>query len=194
MTDHEVGPDPEPSSGSADRFRGVLVIAVAVVLGALLLGWAIDDDETSLGSAEQDQVASPTTVAADAGTTTTVPGPTTVPPPDSTTTTAPAVRPPAQVRVLVLNGSGKSGAAGRGAAFFTKAGYATADPGNAPKPGASAVYYAEGYQAEAEAIATTLKVDSARLLQPLDPDAPPVPDLQDAKVVVVAGNDGTITF
>ena len=194
MTDHEVDPEPEPSPGPAGRFRGALVIAAAVVLGGLLLAWAIDDDENEAAIAEQEQVSSPVTVAAEGGPTTTVPA-TTAPPTDSTTTTTvPVVRPPAQVRVLVLNGSGQSGVAARGATFFTDAGYATAEPANAARPGASVVYYAEGYRAEAEAIANALEVDPARLLRPLDPDAPPVPDLDDANVIVVAGNDDAITF
>lgn len=177
-----------------DTFRGVLVLAAAVAVGALLLAGAVVEEGSDTADAggertsEQSAGDDPSTAPAGGSTTTT----TTEPSP--TTTAPPSARQPAEVRVLVLNGSGRAGEAGRGTQFFVDAGYEVADPQNAPAPGPSAVLYVEGFEAEAEAAAAALGVDAAAVVRPLDPAAPPAPDLQGANLVVVAGSDGAIAF
>jgi hypothetical protein len=183
-------------SAGSDTFRGVLVIAAAVVVGILLLSRGLaDDDQTAIadeepaaesdgGEAEGEAVAPPDGEATTPSTE----------PPATTPAEPPAARQPGEVSVLVLNGSGRSGEAGRGAQFFTDAGYVAADPQNAPSPGPSVIWFAEGYAAEAEAAAAALGVDAAAVVRPIDPAAPPIADLQGANLVVVAGTDGTIAF
>lgn len=189
-------------SAGASAARGIAVIVVAVAIGLLLLNRGLDDDEVVAGADEE-----PTVVegadeeaegeAQDATTTeTTVAGEPTVTTAAGVTTTTPATeaRPAGEVTVLVLNGSGQQGAAGRGAAFFTEQGYLTADPKNALENGPSAIYYAEGFAAEADAAAAALDLDPALVLQPLDPAAPPIDDTQGAQLIVMAGTDGVISF
>jgi hypothetical protein len=195
-------------------YRGVLVSVVAVVVGALLLNQAVVDDEVPAAAGGP-----PATVpvpadgsedeggpdGAEAGDPGDEPGagsggegeeaaPPAPAPDEDPTPERPAPRPPSEVRVLVLNGSGRTGEAGRGAQFFTEAGYVAADPRNAPAPGPSAIYHAEGFAAEAAAVAEALGVDAGAVVAPIDPAAPPIDDLQGAAVVVVAGTDGTIGF
>ena len=64
---------------------------------------------------------------------------------------------PAEVKILVLNGSGLVGVAGQATDILNGKGYTTIPPANAPaKVPATVVYYTEGYQADAEAIAAAL--------------------------------------
>lgn len=102
------------------------------------------------------------------------------------------VRPPAEVRVLVLNGAGTQGIAARGTEMLQAASYLTAAPKNADALGASTILYIDGYAAEAQAVAAVFGPGLDAIVQPLDPAAPPVADLQDAAVVVVLGNDDVI--
>lgn len=107
----------------------------------------------------------------------------------TTTTTAAGVRPPAEVSVLVANGSGEAGLAGELSDQVGDAGYETAEPSNVREDvtvPASAVYHADGYEAEAAALAATLT--------PVPPVAPfpdpaPVDDLRGATILLVVGPD-----
>ncbi|MGH9183247.1 MAG: LytR C-terminal domain-containing protein [Acidimicrobiales bacterium] len=115
--------------------------------------------------------------------------PTTTEPLDRTTTTAPSEpKDPAQVTVLVANGSGVSGAAGRFTTTVKEAGYATAEPANATVSDleTSAVYFAPGFEPDAAAVAALLT--PAPEVAPL-PDPTPVGDLRGANVVIVLGKD-----
>lgn len=155
--------------------RGAALVAVAVLIGALLLARGLDEGE--LVSADDGG-------SEDGGEQTdgTTPGGTAV----STTTTQPPPRAPADVRILVANGSGVPGAAGRRTDELATAGYTTLEPANAAPAPATAIYYAEGFQAEATAVGTALGA-AAGAVQPL-PEPPPVDPL-DANVVVVLGPD-----
>lgn len=210
MSEEDGGAGTDRASGS-QLVRGVLVLAVAVALGAALLGWAVADEDE---------------LATTAGSTTTT---TTEPPTEDEGEVEPAVpvdgddaadgagdeaepdepagdtdadegedptvaRQPGEVRVLVLNGSGGAGVAARGTRFFAESGYQGADPRNAPAPGPSVIYFAEGYELEARAAAAALGVDAAQVVEPLDPADPPTDDLQEAHLVVVAGTDGVVSF
>lgn len=156
--------------------RGALLIAAAVLLGAGLLANGFNDDHSILS----DTGSTPTTGKS----TTTVPtGSTVVQPHD-----------PAQVKVLVLNGSGKSGVAKAGADVLKAANYTTLEPSNA-KGGTvatSIVYFVPGYDADAAAVTAKLGLP-ASAAQPL-PTPPPaeVADPKDAHIVVVVGSDAPI--
>lgn len=107
----------------------------------------------------------------------------------TSTTSVPGARPPADVSVLVANGSGVSGAAGELTDRVGEAGYETAQPANIRDDGTvrgSTVYYAEGYAAEANALAATLTPPPP--VAPM-PDPAPVDDLRGATVLLVVGPD-----
>lgn len=110
------------------------------------------------------------------------------------TTTSPldTVRAPAEVRTLVLNAGGPQGIAGRATELLQAASYLTSAAKNADVNGPSVIYYAEGYQAEALAVASVFGPGLESLVQPLDTANPPSVDLQQATVVVVVGNDDVI--
>jgi hypothetical protein len=154
-----------------------LLIGVAVILGAALLAQSFRDD----GS----------TVAGGTDTTTTVKRN------DSSTTTTSVPQPhdPATVKVLVLNGSGKSGIAKAGADQLKAANYTTLDPANASTANAittSVVYFQPGYDGDAQQIAAKLGL-APTAAQPL-PTPPPaeVGDPKDANVVVLIGTDAPV--
>jgi hypothetical protein len=160
--------------------RGLLLIAVAVITGVLLLNAGFDDggsaNPTTDGGGSADTTASPDTtgVGPDGSNTTAV-------------TTPVSVRPPNQVKVFVANAAGIQGAAGRTADALIAAGY-VAVPGNSPtRVEATAIYYTEGFEAEAQAVAATLGVP-ATSVQPM-PTPPPVAEIEGAQVLVVLGPD-----
>lgn len=77
--------------------------------------------------------------------------------PTSTTAPAPgttvALRPPAEVTVVVLNSIGLDGAAGRMSSNLSEAGYQTLTPDNfEPEQNPSRIWYREGFAAEAAAL------------------------------------------
>jgi hypothetical protein len=168
------------SAGGATA-RGIALIAVAVVLGFVLLSSGLDDDTTvEAGSAEN----ATTTTVAEGGTDGSTPG-------STTATTSATPKPPNEVRVLVANGSGVQGAAGTMNDAIKAKGYIGLDPknaaGNVPT---TVVYFAEGYQREAAAVATAIGADPATV-QAM-PNPPPLEDpaaLQDANVLIVLGPD-----
>ena len=114
---------------------------------------------------------------------------------DTTTTMASAARPPGQVTVQVLNATDRSGIAGQGTDLLSLAGYSTIPAGNALEQQDSGIYYAEGFEAEALAVAETLGSGLESLVQPLDPTATLSDDPADAgmaDIVVVLGIDDAI--
>ena len=74
---------------------------------------------------------------------------------------AAAPRPPADVKVLVANGSGVNGAAGAQTTELEALGYVTASPTDAERVTATVVYFTDTYQPEAEALATAIGADPA---------------------------------
>ncbi|MEY2402635.1 MAG: LytR cell envelope-related transcriptional attenuator [Acidimicrobiaceae bacterium] len=155
--------------------RGALLIAAAVILGAGLLANGFRDDHTASGSSP-----SPTT------TKTTVAG--------ATTTPVVQAHDPAQVKVLVLNGSGKSGVAKAAKDQLAAANYTVLEPGNAAGGTitASIVYFVPGYDADAGTIAAKLGLP-ASAAQPLPNPLPPtVADAQGANIVVIIGTDAPV--
>jgi hypothetical protein len=154
----------QPAGGS---LRGALLVAAAVVLGVVLIRSGLDtDDALSAGSGSS-------------GTTTTT---------DGATTTSVAARPPGEVVVLVANGSGVDGAAGRLTTTIAEAGYQTATETNTPRVPTTTIYFTPGYEREAAALARTLSPDAAPATEAM-PSPAPVSDLAGAHVLVVLGPD-----
>lgn len=170
--------------------RGLVLIIVAVLLGVVLLNAtdepfttvddrsatgsdrdrddpAVDEESDDVGGLDDDDVTTDTTATTDAS----------------------APRPPGEVTVLVANGSGVAGAAARFTEQVAASGYVTAEPANmrgGARADASVVYYTEGYEAEAAALAATLS--PVPVVEPL-PEPAPVDDLRGAAVLLVLGPD-----
>ena len=108
--------------------------------------------------------------------------------PPETAGTAPAVRPPANVRILALNASPVGGAAGRVGARLSDAGYDVLPPLDNPRrEGTASVLYRPTFQAEAGVVASLVglgpdAVKPAGGAVPPGPGGPP-------DVVVVVGED-----
>jgi hypothetical protein len=102
----------------------------------------------------------------------------------STTTTFP-VRPPQEVRVVVLNSVGLAGAAGRKTQELADSGYQTQQAGDfEPEQDPSRIWYREGFAAEANALLDFLP---GATVEPL-----PDPELESgADVVLVLGSGYT---
>ncbi|HVM09790.1 MAG TPA: LytR C-terminal domain-containing protein [Acidimicrobiales bacterium] len=168
-------------SAGAAMGRGVLLLAVALVIGIVLLN-ATDDQPPGTdvaagsssgrsgdGNANDDDATAATT--------------TTAPP-----TTLPAARNPAEVKVLVANGSTVKGAAGGARNKLIEAKFNVLSPIDAPTKGnESAVYFTAEYQADANAVAAALGIP-VQLVKAM-PTPPPVPDLKTSNVLVVLGTD-----
>lgn len=165
--DHSFG----RSAGSA-ALRGAGLLAIAVILGIVLLNSADGGDFDAVSAGGKTTQTEVTTTLAPATTTTTV-----------------ALRPPAEVKVLAANGTNTKGLAGKYKDKLRAAGYnALAPTDTTTKPVAkSAVYFAPGYQGEAGAVAAAVGLP-ASAVQPM-PAKPPVLNLQSANILVVVGGD-----
>lgn len=170
-------PQPPSTPGQGSVARGVVLVAVAVVIGLLLLR---DDD----GSPTQVAVGSDTAAEVDDGS---APPDAADDPAQTTTSTTLAPRDPAEVKVLVANGSGTNGAAGGTTDALEALGYVTATPSNAERVASTVVYYTTGFQAEAEALAAAIGAPPESVT-PM-PAVAPVDDLQLANVLVHLGPD-----
>jgi hypothetical protein len=151
--------------------RGAALIAVAVVLGVVLLN-AIDDGNSGPvgdgGSGKSSSTTTTTTLAKNGSST--------------TSTTKVAAVPPAEVSVLVLNGSGRAGVAGTVTNTLKAKGYKTLPPNNASAVRAGTVVYAK---AGKTAVCTTLagQISGAKV----QPMPTPPPSTTDADCIVVVG-------
>ena len=183
-------PSPQKSGGLDANARGLAVLAVAVVVGLLLL-------MTSGGGGGGTQVSAS---AGDGSVTTidisdlgdTEPGDVTTTTPDETTTSSSTpsdgLRDPGEVKVLVLNGSGLPGVARTTSDTIGEKGYVMQPPGNsAASATTTVVYYADGFQAEAEAVALLIGKSSSAIESM--PSTSPGPGADNANVVVVLGKD-----
>lgn len=175
-----------PTEPTPSVARGAALVVVAVLAGVFLLQNGVDTSVTLTTERSPGQATTPGDAtdegdATDAGD------------PDATATTEPDVRPPAQVVTLVLNGSGVTGAAGAYTTALSDAGYQTRPAADAPeRVEVTQVLYAEGYEQEAQAVATAIGAPAAVVAQPL-PDPPPE-GAEDANVVVILGPDlGSVT-
>lgn len=167
-------------SAGAAMGRGVLLLALALVIGVVLLN-ATDEEPpgTTVSSSSRQQGES----AGGDGATTTTAAP--------TTTVAP-LRAPKDVKVIVANASEVKGAAGRASEVLKTAGYNALAPTNATATPASAVYFTGGFDREAAALASALQLPGTAVKALPSPS--PVPDLKTANVLVVLGADAASRF
>jgi hypothetical protein len=152
--------------------RGVVLVAVAVVLGFFVLR-AIEDTGGGPTAEEIEAAADTTSSSEDAA--------------DSTDTTAPAARPTAEVVVLVANASGVQGAAAAQSEAIARGGYQVLPAANAPSEvEATQVMATAGYEADAAALAAAIGARPDSVV-PM-PDPPPL-DVTGAHVLVMLGPD-----
>ena len=191
--------------------RGAIVVIVALVIGVVVLARGLDEPDTANEPVETTDTTAPSPPPADSPTTqapavdTTAVVDTTAalpPPPPAGETDIPAdapddlfveaVPPPpthnrSEVRLLVANGTALCGAAGRLATSLSAQGFNVLPATNADNPAdASAVYYVEGYGADAGVVASLLQVDSSQVLAM--PSSPPTAP-GDAHVLLHIGAD-----
>jgi hypothetical protein len=183
------GPQPPgrgaPSPGWSP-LRALLVLAIAVALGAYLIDLGAGHHTPVSGASSSSTTGTTTTTTTTTSTTTTTTaggGSTT------TTTTAPAgVHPSATVKVLVANASQTNGVATYYSQKLATAGWGTLTPVTATTArSTSTIFYAAGQKRDALAVATALGLATSAL-QPLGGTVP-VLSTAGADIVVVAGND-----
>lgn len=164
--------------------RGVVLVVVALVVGLLLIGQGLDPDRRSFASNPGDLGSENTpddVDAADDGTGET----------DTTDSTVPDTVPPrspSEVPVLVANGEGSEGIATELSNQLTNEhGYPTLEPVRAASTPQTSVFYAEGFEADAAAIAAIIGFPNAPQ-QPFGPGTAGI-DTTGASIVVVQGAD-----
>lgn len=151
---------------------GVAVVAGLVYLGlTALLGGTASTTSTST-TAPTSNTAAPTTTSTSPSSTTSIAS--------TTTSTTVAIRPPAEVRVLVLNSLGVDGLATRVSDELAALGYNMLAPDNySPLLERSRVWFLPGFEADAFVLATEFP----------DAEIEQNPDLAvDADIVVVLGD------
>ena len=157
-----------PSGGATTSLRVILVVGVAALLGWFVLrnGFGVGDGGDSGAANTTTTVAVTTSVA-----------------PTSTTVNM------AGTKIVVANGSGVGGSAGRLTDTLLAEGYAVITPTNANVNTyeITEIYFTQGFEAQAGEVARELGVAVTGLL----PDPPPVPPegIQDANVIIVLGRD-----
>lgn len=167
-------PTPPDADDPRARTLGIVLIAVAVLIGVVLLAKGFSQEEGLVSTAASDTDRTTTTTEAEGGGV------------DETTTTTAVANPPASVSVVVANGSGVAGVAGTNADELKAAGYTKVETTNAPTAATTSVYYASGAQADAAAVATALGFGQGVVAAM--PSPPPV-ELAGATVLVVIGAD-----
>ena len=171
-----------PSSNSDPASRGLILIVVAIVLGAILLwkGGAIGFDSDGSAVAIGDGGGDPTETTAPAETTTT----------EATNTTVA----PASVKVVAANGAGVAGLAGNASDFLVAQGYTSTSATDAvASADITKVYAAEGFEGNAEVIAGLFKVD-ASTIEPIPAEPLATEQPSDTGIVVVLGPDAVTTL
>ena len=166
--------------------RGVIIIILAVVTGALLLAVALDNGDGSVGANTTTTAAEDidggdglTSVTNDPETSVTV-----------TPSTAPLVRAPATVVVQVANGNGVAGSAGAASNELIRVGYNAVAPANAAlKSEFTFVYYQPTFQPDALLIAQGLQIPTEAVV-PLPEPPPELDRSDDIHILVLLGRDG----
>ncbi|MEO8695052.1 MAG: LytR C-terminal domain-containing protein [Acidimicrobiales bacterium] len=180
-------------SASDAALRGALLVAVAVIIGALLI-WRGHTDDNNGGSLNTGT--GPTTSRA-ANVTTSRGGVTTRTPVTTPGVTTPigSTRQASQVKVLTANGSGVDGYATQVAQKLATGSYASIGAENAKAGQANTViYYRDTYQEDARALAVFLGA-SANVVQAMPAsltdklDQAVVNRAQGANIVIILGAD-----
>ena len=195
-------PQHSHSSGGGSAGRAIVLVIVAVALGAFLLSRGFDGSDDSSTDASNDDTeaeSAPTgegdpedSPEADATATTSS---------TTTTTTAPPVvtHLPGEVKVAVMNGTGERGRASRTASTLNASGYVTAAKNTEQdRVEGSVIYYKAGYGDDAKAVASVLGAPPD-IITPApgtimtlirNPESPE--NLEDFNIFAVVGTDDVI--
>jgi hypothetical protein len=174
MQTTEPPPTAHRPTRSASPVRGVVLVAVAVVIGFFVLR-ALDDTGAGPGVTTSPDATDPAAEGGEGGEDAA-----------TDTTAAPEARPPGEVVVLVANASGVQGAAGAQTEALQGGGYQVLPADNAPNQvQTTQVLPTAGYEAEAAVLATLMGASDAVEAMP---DPPPV-DLAGANILVLLGPD-----
>jgi hypothetical protein len=173
-----------PRSAGIQAGRAAILIAVAVLIGVLLLhrtpgsgGVVPVQVEGTSTTSPLDQIT--TTVKPGTGTATTRP---------TATTNTSTVRAPQDIKALVANGTATPGLAGKVSNVVHAKGYNTlASTNSTQKPAASIIYFQPSYSADAAALAGKLNLPASAVLAM--PQPPPVANLNGANILIVVGPD-----
>lgn len=162
-----------PTEPTVNPARGAALVVIAVVVGLLLLRNGLDTSEVVTSSKDNSAKDSGKEAKDDS---------------TETTETTVAVKSPAEVTVIVLNGTSVSGAAGKYSTAIGTAGYQMLEPGDAAtKIPATQVFFTPGYEREAAAVA--LAAGAPGTVTPAALPTPPPGEVGAANVVVVIGAD-----
>jgi hypothetical protein len=196
MSDHDDPGYPAPSgsgrSGGADRdpgsappsgvLRGVGVVVVAVVIGALLMPSATRGPLNVTTASQTSPTTTPPSSSSSSSTTTVAHGAAT------TTTQATIVAGAALIHVLVANGTTITNLAGGTSTYLRSRGFSTLPALDATtKVTGTLVYAGSGDRSAATTVANALGLSSNNI-QPVSA-VPPVASAAGANVVVIAGPD-----
>ena len=197
------------SSGGGSAGRAIVLVIVAVALGALLLARGFDGaDNTGASSNGDDAEQEPSDRGdkgdngdnGDNGDEPAVDEPSTSTTTTTTTTVPPVVTHlPGEVKVAVANGTGERDRASRTAGVLNADGYVTAAKNTEQnRVSESVIYYRPGYGDDAKAVASALGAP-ADILMPApstimtlirNPETPQ--DLENFNIFVVVGTDNVI--
>ncbi|MBT5904225.1 MAG: LytR C-terminal domain-containing protein [Acidimicrobiaceae bacterium] len=202
-------------SNAAAAPRAFLLITIAVLLGLVLLWKAVDStpgtvapaaDQTATadsstgetsaeaGDASADEMPADADTDASADSGSDAPATTEAPAPTTTQDLFPKpTHAPNEVNVLVANGSGVSGAAGKVTDMLSPLGWAMESPANANKTSVTGIYYKTGYASDAQVIQEHFG-EAPSILSQFPAGGLSVPDgtldrIDNADIVVVLGSD-----
>lgn len=165
---------------TSSAVRGAVLVALAALLGFLILRGAADNQQVPVSATTPQFVVTPTA--------TPDVGPAVLPTP--TVVDLSTALPRAQVRVLVANGSGVDGQAGRLTDTLRNQGFNTQQPKTGAARTTSVIYYRPGFDVEAEDVRVVLNSQT-----PVAPIPAPDPivgdgiDLVNVDVLVLVGSD-----
>lgn len=182
--------------------RGVVLVLIAVAIGAFLLRSGFDNTssggaQTTVGDSDPAEAQNPED---DEGGAVDPAGEGNGDPADpATETTAPPplpTREPSQVKVAAVNGTGTAGLAGRTADLMGVHGYVTGAKNAASVPMAvSVIYYRAGFSEDAKAVATHLRAP-ADIIAPAPEDVLSLianaDEVADFNIFVIVGADEVI--
>lgn len=162
--------------------RGTGLIAIAVVIGIVLLQYSDDPPPPTAGG--QEPAAAPLSPREDGDTAAEAPDETTTSSSSSTSSSGP--RAPAELTVQVLNASGRNAVAKPMSERLAVVGYKTLEPGNAPVRPATSVLCKAGLDREATALVGATGLPGKTGPLPADSDLPGA-DQADCVVVIGSG-------
>ena len=183
-----------PSFNAAPSSRAIGLVAIAVLVGVLLLVIVDADNVSNKNNSAASQTNTTTTVPTNTENSSTEASTT------STTTPVSGIKKPAEVSVLVLNGSSGAGIASAVSTAVGELGYKMLTPGNDSSAAkGTIVYYKAGFEKDAKQISTNLlpgiltDIDISQSIKTEQfPASAPTEWDQDnlvaANVVVVVGN------